>query len=92
MRDVEDVLTHFTIRVNAERERYQRKFASLRDDPSCAGLSDLIDAVEKQVNAIADGEIARAKAAGKVEFDTTATAIRTAASALGAAVGKLEKE
>jgi hypothetical protein len=64
----EDVLKHFNLRVEEERARYKRKFEALRTDPSCAGLSDVIDGVEKTINALAEGEIARANADGKVEF------------------------
>jgi len=63
-----NVAEHFAIRVEAERERYKRKFVALRGDPSCAGLSDVIDGVEKTINVLADSEMARAKANGKVEF------------------------
>jgi hypothetical protein len=65
-----DTLKHFEIRIEAERARYLRKFAALRDDPSCAGLGDVIDATERQINQIATNEISRVNGDGKIEFDS----------------------
>src|SRR5262249_999080 len=63
-----NVPEQFAIRVEAERERYKRKFVALRADPSGGGLAGVIDGVETTINELADSEIARAKADGKVEF------------------------
>jgi hypothetical protein len=92
MKDAEDVVKHFEIRVEAERTRYKNKFSTLKEDPSCADLRHIIEAVEHQVNQIADNEIARAKAAGKVEHDHIATAIRETQRGLANAVSKLENK
>ena len=88
--DGEDVVKHFTIRVEAERERYKRKFEAFRSDPACP--AELIDSVEQQINAIADGELARARASGSVEFDTLTGALRDTHRSLDNAVGRIERK
>jgi hypothetical protein len=86
-----DVVKHFAVRVEAERERYMRKLESLRTNPDFATLGDVIDKVRMEVNGIADGEIARAKANNKVEHDHISAAIKAAANDLNNAVDKLGK-
>jgi hypothetical protein len=63
----ENVVQHFATRVETERARYARKFEALRSDTSCKDLGELIASVERQINNMADHEIARARADGKVE-------------------------
>jgi hypothetical protein len=92
MRDARDVVKHFEIRVEGERARYKNKFQALRTDPSCAGLGDLIDDIERQIENVADSEIARAKADGKIEFDHLTAALRDTQRGLSNAVGKLERK
>src|SRR5262245_20290290 len=65
----ENVVKHFAQRLDEERARYNRKFASMRTNSDYAGLESTIDDVEKSVNTHADIEIARSKADGKVEFE-----------------------
>jgi hypothetical protein len=84
-----DVLKHFETRVTAEHERYKRKIEAFRSDPACS--ADLIDSIEAEINRIADNELARAKADGKIEFDTLTGALRDTHSALGNAVGRIDK-
>jgi len=86
-----NAVEHFALRVDVERERYKRKFASMRGSSDYAGLEEVINEVEKQVMAHADLEIARAKADGKVEFDSTPRSIRAAHDGIAEAVGKLEQ-
>jgi hypothetical protein len=65
----ENVVQHFATRVETERARYARKFEALRSDTSCKDLGELIASVERQINNMADHEIARARADGMVEHD-----------------------
>jgi hypothetical protein len=83
-----NVLEHFEIRVEAERERYKRKFEAFRSDPACS--ADLIDSIEAEINRIADGELARARASGSVDFDTLTGALRDTHRSLDKAVGRIK--
>ena len=86
------VITHFEKRVETERERYKTKFENLRADPGCAGLADLINDIERQVDQIADIELSRARADGKVEHDHLSIALRDAQRGLSDAVNKVERK
>jgi vacuolar-type H+-ATPase subunit C/Vma6 len=89
-RDAENQVPFFVNAVEGERARMANKFESLRGDAGLAPLAGLIDSVEREVNALADSEIARAQASGTVEFDTLTSALRDTASGLNNVAGKLE--
>jgi len=92
MKDAQGAVKHFAERVEVERGRYQRKFASMRGNSDYAGLEDVINEVETQVMAHADLEISRARADGKVEFDSMTRAMRDTHEAMSNAVDKLEEK
>jgi septal ring factor EnvC (AmiA/AmiB activator) len=88
-RDALNQVPHFIEAVERDRARMEQKFSALRSDPACP--ADVIDAVEAQINHIADSEIARAKANG-VDFDTLTSALRDTHRSLDNAVGKIERK
>jgi hypothetical protein len=88
-RDALNQVPQYITAVDLDRARMQQKFEALRSDPACP--AEVITAVELQINHIADSEIARAKASGTVEYDTFISALRDTHSALGTAVGRIDK-
>jgi hypothetical protein len=61
-----DVVKLFAEAIERQRDRYRQKLLTLRDDPMVnAGM---LNEVERQVNQMADEQISRAKARGKIEF------------------------
>jgi hypothetical protein len=61
-----NAVEHFAAAIESQRSRYMKKLATLRDDPMVnAGM---VAEVERQVNQMADDQITRAKASGKIEF------------------------
>jgi hypothetical protein len=86
----ENVIEHFAIRVEAERERMNKKFQALLSNPDYADFGHELHIAQHQINQYADSEIARAKASGTVEFDTLTSALRDTGRGLANAVNKLE--
>ena len=86
----ENVVERFAERVETERERYKRKFESMRTNSDFAGMSDVISEVEKQIDGLADAELSRARADHRVEFDTLTKAMRDTHEAMSNAADKLE--
>jgi cell division FtsZ-interacting protein ZapD len=87
-RDAVNQVPQFIEALERDRARMEQKLEALRSDPACP--ADVIDAVEAQINHIADSEIARAKSSGTVEYDTFISALRDTHSALGSAVGPIK--
>ena len=86
-RDALNQVPQFIEAVERDRARMEQKFEALRSDPACP--TDVIDAVEAQINHIADSEIARAKASG-VDFDTLTGALRDTHQSLDKAVDRIK--
>jgi predicted nucleic acid-binding Zn-ribbon protein len=79
----------FIAAINSERARLEAKCAALLSNQEYAALAHEIHDAQHQVNQIADGEIARAKASGTVEFDSLPNAMRATARGLSDVVSKI---
>jgi hypothetical protein len=85
-RDALNQVQGFTEAVETERARMNQKYAALLSNDEYRDLGHEISAAQHACNLLADSEIARAAATGRVEHDTLITAAR----GLADAVGKLE--
>lgn len=63
-----NTVDQFVAAVGQHRTRYSQKLEAIRLREGDAATSEQADAAEKQIAIITDGEIARVRAAGVVEF------------------------